>query len=107
MSQLETTDDGGVYCAAGVEILGAIDLLSDGWVRRTVSDPSRIDEMVDLYRDLGFETTTTVLDPATFGEACTSCAVDACATYVALYTRKRDNAAEATQRYWPPSTRMI
>jgi len=47
-----------------------------------------MDELVDLYEDLGFETMTTGLDPSSFGEACTTCAVTACSTYVALFTRK-------------------
>ena len=81
-------DSAAVYCSAGIEILKAADLLAGGWIRRTVSDPARIDELVDLYRELGFETTTSVLDPDSFGEACTTCAVDACSSYVVLYTRK-------------------
>jgi hypothetical protein len=85
-----------VYCSAGIEILGAPDLASEGWERRTVTDPGRIGELEELYRSLGFETMTTGLDPASFGQACTTCAVSACSTYVALFTRKKE-AREAGQ----------
>jgi hypothetical protein len=77
-----------VYCSEGIEILRAPDLTAEGWEQRTVTEPGRITELQDLYQDLGFETLTTDLDPASFGEACTTCAVTACATYVALFTRK-------------------
>lgn len=81
-----------VYCSAGVEILGSIKLTAEGWIRRTVGVATRIEEMADLYRDLGFETTTSILDPETFGEACTTCAAEACSAYVALYTRRPTDA---------------
>lgn len=79
-----------VYCSEGIQILRAPVLAADGWERRTVTDSQRMDELVNLYEDLGFETMTTGLDPSSFGEACTTCAVTACATYVALFTRKPD-----------------
>lgn len=79
-----------VYCSAGVMILRAADLAADGWERRTVTDPHRIGELEDLYRELGFETMTTSLDPESFVEACNTCAESACSTYVALFTRKRE-----------------
>ena len=86
----QTTASEPVYCSAGIQILGAPDLASEGWERRTVTDPGRIGELEDLYSSLGFETMTTGLDPSSFGEACTTCAVTACSTYVALLTRKRE-----------------
>jgi hypothetical protein len=79
-----------IYCSAGIEILRAANLASDGWERRTVTDPGRIGELEELYTSLGFETMTTGLDPESFGEACTSCAEAACSTYVALFTRRRE-----------------
>ena len=79
-----------VYCSAGIEILRAPNLAAEGWTRRTVTDPNRIAELTDLYSSLGFETMTTGLDPASFGEACTTCAAGACSTYVALFTRKQE-----------------
>jgi hypothetical protein len=82
--------DHAVYCSAGVQILRAVDLASEGWERRTVTDPARIGELEELYRSLGFETMTTGLDPSSFGEACTTCAVSACSIYVALFTRRQE-----------------
>lgn len=87
-----TTENGSepVFCSAGVQILRAPDLATEGWERRTVTDPSRIGELEELYASLGYQTMTTGLDPSSFGDACTTCAVSACATYVALFTRKQE-----------------
>lgn len=79
-----------IYCSAGVQVLKAPVLESEGWEQRTVTDPERITELQDLYADLGFETTTTPLDPDSFGAACTTCAVTACSAYIAIFTRKKD-----------------
>ena len=81
-----------VYCSEGIRVLRAHDLKAKGWEQRTVGDRTRIEELRGLYSALGFETATTELDPSTFGEACTTCAVSACSGYVALFTRagKRD-----------------
>ncbi len=79
-----------VYCSTGIQILRAPNLAATGWEQRTVTDPARIAELEELYSSLGFETMTTGLDPSSFGEACTTCAVTACATYVALFTRKQE-----------------
>jgi len=78
-----------VYCSTGITVLGAPALVAEGWQQRTVTDPARIGELEELYDSLGFETLTTGLDPESFGEACTTCAVTACPTYIALFTRKR------------------
>jgi len=32
------------------------------------------------------------MDPASFGDACNTCAATACSTYVALFTRKQQAA---------------
>ena len=81
-----------VYCSEGIEVLRGPELLAAGWERRTVTDPTRIGELDDLYTELGFETLTTEMDPASFGEACNTCAVTACSTYLALFTRKQQAA---------------
>lgn len=86
MNATEQTEP--VYCSEGIVILKAPHLAEGGWEQRTVTDPSRIRELEELYESLGFETTTTGLDPASFTEACTTCAITACATYVALFTRR-------------------
>lgn len=88
-----------VYCSAAIEILEAATLASEGWEQRTVTDPARIGELEELYASLGFETITRGLDPASFGEACTTCAVEACSTYVALFTRKPAAQGASEGRY--------
>ena len=77
-----------VYCSEGIVVLKSRALTDEGWEQRTVSDESRISELEELYSTMGFETTTTGLDPASFSDACTSCAETACSTYRALFTRK-------------------
>lgn len=76
-----------VYCSQGIAILQDVELGADGWQRRTVTDQARIDELVALYDSLGFETRVTGLDPESFGEACTTCSMTACRSYLALFTR--------------------
>lgn len=98
MTRPEIPDAGAVYCSEGVEILGDAELLAEGWTRRSVTDPARVAEMIELYRELGFETTTSAVDPETFGAACTSCALEACAAYVAIYTRKTRRPGGARAR---------
>lgn len=85
----ETAESAPIYCTAGVKILRVDDLVAAGWERRTVTDPAKAAELEALYASLGFETMTTGLDPSSFGEECTTCAVTACATYVAVFTRER------------------
>ncbi|MCL1599819.1 MAG: hypothetical protein M3094_11585, partial [Actinomycetia bacterium] len=60
-----------IYCSTGVQVLKAPTLEAEGWEQRTVTDPERITELEDLYTSLGFDTTTTPLDPDSFGDACT------------------------------------
>lgn len=76
-----------VYCSEGIAILGGSALEGEGWVRRTVTDQTRIKELIEVYSSLGFETRVTGLDPASFGDACTTCATSACRSYLAIFTR--------------------
>ena len=92
MNAMEETE--AVYCSEGIQVLRAPELVEGGWEQRTVTEPSRIGELEELYASLGFETTTTGLDPSSFGEACTTCAITACSVYVALFTRKQAQASE-------------
>ncbi len=86
---MTTADDSGpVACAAAAEILEASLLIADGWEQRTVSDPNRIAELEELYVSLGFETVVRGIDPDSFDETCNTCAITACSTYLALFTRK-------------------
>lgn len=82
-----------IFCSAGIMILEGPALEAEGWRRRTVTDQARIEELVDAYRDLGFETLVTELDPDSFGEACTTCSMTACRSYLALFTRPMSEPA--------------
>lgn len=84
----EAHDSPPVYCSEEIVVLRASSLTEQGWDRRTITDPSCIAELEELYVSLGFETTTTELDPASFNSACNTCAETACSTYQALYTRR-------------------
>lgn len=84
----QAPDSPPVYCAEEIVVLRASSLTDAGWEQRTITDPSRITELEELYSSLGFETTTTELDPESFDEACTACAETACSTYRALFTRR-------------------
>lgn len=81
-----------VACSDGILVAGAPGLIADGWEQRTVTDPTRVGDLEELYRELGFETKLVGMDPTSFGEACNTCAITACTTYVALFTRRPDNA---------------
>lgn len=85
-----TSDSTPVACSAGILVAGAPSLIADGWEQRTVTDPTRVGDLEELYQELGFETKLVGMDPTSFGDACNTCAITACTTYVALFTRKPD-----------------
>jgi hypothetical protein len=85
--------------SAGQPEAGAIDehairsdpaLLAAGWTRRNLAEPARIEELIDLYRALGFEARAVQLTPEDFGPSCVSCASAICRTYVMIYTRRAE-----------------
>ena len=63
-------------------------LVSQGWERRNVTSPDRVDELRDLYESLGFEVLIQSMSPTDFGSKCNECAITACSSYVLIYTRK-------------------
>ncbi|MCP3902268.1 MAG: hypothetical protein GY715_01420 [Planctomycetes bacterium] len=69
-------------------------LLAQGWTRRNLADPARAEETIELYRSLGFEVKVVQLTPADFGPSCDDCAPLVCRSYVLIYTRKPDDAAD-------------
>ncbi len=83
-SDLPVLGDG----APGTEIPGDPALLAAGWQRRTMTDPSRANELVELYTSLGFEVKIQDLAKEDFGSGCETCAESACKSYVLLYTRR-------------------
>ncbi len=63
-------------------------LVAEGWERRTMTDPQRARELVDQYRELGFDVRLEKLRPQDFGSACEACALTACRSYVTVWTRR-------------------
>ncbi len=84
-----TGDDVGGTTPSDVGVAGDPLLLADGWTRRSLTAPDRVDEFRELYESMGLEVLAQSLAPADFGAKCKSCAVSACTSYVMLYTRKR------------------
>jgi hypothetical protein len=64
-----------------------LELEAAGWQLRFEADANRAAELIDLYRDLGYEVTTRKIVAQEIGPECAGCAVVACQRYVALYTR--------------------
>ncbi|MFW6078632.1 MAG: hypothetical protein ACODAE_03370 [Gemmatimonadota bacterium] len=59
----------------------------EGWTRRFVAAPPRLDEIVGLYRSMGREVRVEPLDEEDLREACAGCAL-ALALFRVVYTRK-------------------
>ncbi len=65
-----------------------IELMAAGWDRRFEADISRVDELVEMYTELGYEVTTSEIVPDDFGADCAGCAIaESCKRYVVIYTR--------------------
>jgi hypothetical protein len=65
-------------------------LASQGWERRFMAGPDRLDETIQLYQDLGFEVHQEPIKPNEFNEICQDCQTLACDDYVTIYTRKKE-----------------
>ena len=63
--------------------------LAAGWERRFVTDAGRIDEVVQLYEELGFEVATDPIRTQDLGEDCEDCHVLAIRQFRMLYTRPK------------------
>ncbi len=64
-------------------------LLAEGWERRFIADLRRGEEMMKLYRDLGFEVRAEPVKPEEVGDECSDCQLLAL-QFRTIYTRKRD-----------------
>ncbi len=65
------------------------ELEAQGWRKRSVISPDRIDEVRELYEGLGLEVRLEPMPPSAFGPQCAGCAVTACESYAVIYTRPR------------------
>lgn len=68
-------------------------LVREGWKRRFISGPDRIDEAVSLYEELGFEVYLDAIEPAELSELCGDCGLATCFAYKTIYTRKLEGQA--------------
>ncbi len=64
------------------------ELVSQGWDRRFMVGPDRVEETNQLYRELGYEVLNEPVSPSELNEICKACQTLACSDYVVIYTRK-------------------
>ena len=63
--------------------------LAEGWERRFVADGPRVEEMMALYRDLGFEVCADPVTPEQVGDDCADCRLLMLLEFKTIYTRRR------------------
>jgi hypothetical protein len=64
-------------------------LVAEGWERRFITDSRRTQEVIDLYRELGFEIHLEPVQVEQFDDDCQDCALVAFLKFVTVYTRKK------------------
>jgi hypothetical protein len=65
------------------------ELRKEGWEKRFTIDEPRLSEMVEQYKELGFEV---LLEPVdTSSEECTTCIITFRDRYKTIYTRQKSN----------------
>ena len=70
------------------------ELKKEGWEKRFTIDEPRLSEMVEQYREVGFEV---LLEPVdTSSEECTSCITAFPDRYKTIYTRRRSDGGLTT-----------
>jgi len=62
------------------------ELIADGWTRRFVGGPPRLNEMLQMYKELGFEIWLEPQTPDEFSEDCADCTL-ALMLFRVIYTR--------------------
>jgi len=60
----------------------------DGWERRFIADPQRAEEVLELYRQAGFEVRAEPAVPDDIREECESCWLVKAGFFRAIYTRR-------------------
>jgi hypothetical protein len=63
------------------------ELKKDGWEKRFTTDEPRLSEMVEQYKELGFEVLLDPFDPSS--EECTACITAFSDRYKTIYTRNK------------------
>ena len=64
-------------------------LVAEGWERRFVTDVTRADEVVSLYRELGYEVRLEPVPREQFGRDCDACQLATLLRFRTIYTRRR------------------
>ena len=62
---------------------------ADGWIRRFVVAPDRIDEAIALYEGMGFEVKVERPAVSDFEDQCKECSATICERYMVIFTRDR------------------
>ncbi len=62
--------------------------VADGWERRFVADGRRAEEMMELYRQLGFEVVADPIRPEHLSDDCQDCKLLMLLEFKMIYTRK-------------------
>ena len=60
----------------------------DGWERRFIADPQRAEEVLELYRQAGFEVRAEPANPDDLREECESCWLVKAGFFRVIYTRR-------------------
>jgi len=84
---------GGRWLGAGIEEPDPA-LLAEGWERRFIADGQRSTEVVELYRQLGFEVRLEPIRAAEIPEGCSDCQLVFLLQFKTVYTRKRPSARD-------------
>jgi hypothetical protein len=72
--------------------------IADGWTLRFVADRARADEVIRLYRELGFEVVADPMRPKNVSPRCGDCRLVTALQFQMIYTRRpRAAAARAKQ----------
>lgn len=63
-------------------------LIEQGWEYRFVASGQRLEEVEQLYAELGFEVTAESIPPESFPEGCDDCQLILMLNFKAVYTRR-------------------
>lgn len=65
-----------------------LDLARDGWARRSVAGPPRLQELADLYRQAGFEVRLEPVTSDDLAPQCADCSMAHASSHI-IYTRQQ------------------
>ncbi|HLF91801.1 MAG TPA: hypothetical protein VI451_22875 [Anaerolineales bacterium] len=68
------------------ELLPKPELVAEGWERRFMAGPARVKEVIQLYKEMGFEIHLEPVVPADLSNDCQGCTL-ATNFFVTIYTR--------------------